>query len=215
MTGILGGLIGSLRSLRITFVGSTAANSPTVSFPAGTAAGDIAILSNNGGISFGSPTPVPPAPTGWTQVHGVGGVQFITSSHSYKLLNSSDVSGGSITIGTSYPTTNRKLLLVFRPSSPVLTLTVVSPNAQATTGVPTNQTLSISTATSPVISFVTYYSSQAVTLRGSSVTMNEILGSGTVHYVKYLINNSSPANIVLSMNDTGSNILMSFGLVVT
>jgi hypothetical protein len=213
MSGILGAIAG-IRSTptspaTLTFVGSRVVNATTVTLPVGTAAGDIAILSNTGGAFIINNAP--PPPTGWTPIHGTT-TGLITGSHSYKLLNSSDVSAGSITIGTTYGSSNRKILITVRPSRTPLALVVRSPNAQGTPNAPANQTLSISAVTSPIISFATYYTNGSLGTAGSSVTMTLLGGSN--HAVKYLINNSAPANITLSMADEGSNILMSFALEV-
>jgi hypothetical protein len=218
MAGILGGLIGSYGAAAVTlsFVGSSTVNSSSIPFPSGTAAGDIAILSNNGADSGNNNMDIPNAPSGWTQVHGVADVVGLASSHSYKLLTSADVSAGSVSV-SSYPTSNRKLMAVFRPSLAINSgdLSAVSLNAQGTGGIPDNQTIALSSVTSPVIAFVTYYASSAVDPRGSSETMDELATTFSGHWVKYKIYNSNPQNIVISMEDEGtSNNLLSFGLVV-
>jgi hypothetical protein len=185
-----------------TFVSSASSNSNNITIPATAQVGDVAVLFdmqlNTGSV----------IPTGFTQISTNSTTNFRINT-SYKLLVAGDP-GATISGMNNTP---RKVMAVFRPNSPIQTVSPVVLGNQNTTATPANQTLSGGTA--PTIYFAMYAKSASTTpTRGWSVgTPTEISRVSTSGvYMKYLIYNTTPASTTISMTDAGTNGLVSFRL---
>jgi hypothetical protein len=158
-----GGLLGATKSYFIstpgasittfTFVGGEASvNSPTVNLPAGTQAGDIAVVWD----SIGSLSSDPAAPSGFTSISSArAGNPNHACVNAYKILDASDISAGSVTSSQAATTDHFLNILVFRPDAGTLTgVTTNDVTIQVTTSNPTLQTLNVSGETNlPVLAF--------------------------------------------------------------
>lgn len=188
---------------------STSAGAYTI--PAGTQAGDIAVFLDGGGTSFSSTPPTYVLPSGFTQILNtavVGTFAALRAVGSYKILNASDISTGTIT-GMS-PGTARKQLRIIRPSSTVTTITVSTPTSQSTAGDPAAQTISMAAVTPPVIGFAwgaTTGGTVSVTSTPSVLSVTQNTGFQAIGNVVY---NNSPQNITVDMNDPGENMFSSW-----
>jgi hypothetical protein len=197
----------------ISFVASATSLATTIVIPASAAAGDIAVLFDSTPTSAISFT----VPTGFSSISSVTNSSTIRTNISYKSLVAGD---SGTTIGGMNGTT-RKVLLVFRPSSTLNSISTSMNTGQVTTAVPTNQSLSLLSAAKPHIAFAVYTSSGAVATRGWTQTggtpteVSSVSTSGI--YVKYQINNAvaNPQNVTISMSDGGTNALQSGRIAFT
>ena len=177
-----------------------------ITIPSSSAVGDIAILFNvatfgafpwSGSTTTWSGTTIP---SGWTLVDGILGTGYAASVVCYKTLTAGEpgstavltwrTSGGS-TISVS---ANKKILMVFRPSSTITSITVnnLTSTSDSTSSSITNS-LNMLSATSTILGFGHFISPQNADLISSysGLTMTaEITGIGSAHRVGYLITNS-------------------------
>ena len=91
-TGATGGAV-STPSIRGTGIQASSASSYTVSWPSGTQAGDLAIIFTAGGYYATTPN-------GWVSIDSVNQASW-TKNTFWKVLNSTDISNGSVTISFS------------------------------------------------------------------------------------------------------------------
>ena len=168
----------------------------------GVLAGDIAIL-------FDSSTSITDTiPSGWTSITGVS-TSGIRQNISYKILTEGDL-GTTI---SAMAGTSRKIMLVYRGNQSIASVTATVTGSQATTALPSNQTLTGEAG--PMIAFAAYSSTGAIGSRGWSQgtpTDYSVVSTSGI-YVKALITNSgTPTTTSISMSDGGSNALQSFRL---
>jgi len=186
-----------------TFFANSVSSTTTISFPASTQAGDLAVL-----LDF-STTLSNVVPSGWTLVNRstATGMDAISS---YKVLTSEDIASSVSGLGGS----TRKILLVFRPDKNVSQVLVKSLNGQATVLAPTSQSLSATGVLGPAIGIVHYGSTSAIgTISSGTLTMTEIANI-TNQRSRYVIfnKNQTPESGIISMSDGGTNCLQSFYL---
>jgi hypothetical protein len=111
-------------------------------------------------------------------------------------------------------TAHRTIALLFRPSSPITSITWTNTGAQYTTGDPSSQTVSVSGQAQTAVAMAIYNSTGVVSPRTSSISMQEIVHSATTtFYVKYKLYTEGEArtNFTVDMDDEGAgNQLLSF-----
>ncbi len=205
MGGNHAGVVGAT-SNTVEFVTSATSNLSTITIPATAAIGDFAYLVDYGIHGDVDPTSV--TPTGWTNVADTDGASC-RCMHSYKVLAAGEP-GATITgINT---TTDNKILLVFRPSFVIGTVTPSTYNGEGTTGNPAGQTVTAVGQTAPLIVFGSagsdgagWFSSTAPNFAGEVTNDELILG--------YTIYNTTPANHTVNMNDLGARNILQSGYV--
>ena len=184
---------------------SATSTASTITIPAAAATGDYAILFDT------STTVTNTIPSGWTSINGVT-TTGIRTNISYKRL----VSGDPNTSVTGMAGTTRKVMLIIKGNSDLLSNTLSTPGSQATTAVPTNQTISTSNVNTPAVFFAAYASTGAITTRGwSGGSPSEYSSFSTSGiYVKALVygRGTTPATATISMSDGGTNTLQSFSM---
>lgn len=196
----------------VAFVTSVVASATSVVIPITAQTGDVAILAHGGGTTASTPTPI--TPSGWSVIAVGNTYSTVAMGLYYKVLTSTDI-GSTVYLSPTWAA-NRKILTVHRANVPLSSsgVSLVSVASEFTTEKPAPQTISISEVTSPVISFVNHYSSVPISVRSSSVTMNEIQGASSAHWFKYLTYNTNPQDITVDQVDYGSNTMISGGLSI-
>ena len=187
----------------ISFVTSTSAtNAGSITIPTSAREGDLAVLFDYSSTNTGNT--IHP---GWNLI--VRTFTTLNAICSYKILVAQDI-GTSVTGLTSSAS---KTILIFRPNRPLLLVIAGSVNGQTTTVAPSNQTLGVPSASSPIIGFAHYTSSGSITSAASSFSMNTVLNTNT-QVCKYVILNkgSASVNSTISMGDHGTNLMQSFYL---
>lgn len=198
---------GGSSGLTFTFLASATASAPSITIPAAAIAGDYAILFDFTKQNSGSVSAV--TPTGWTNLKN----DSVVSTDGYRAMVSHRILTGGGSVTGMNDTSNRKALLVFRPTVAIAALTPSSWNGEATTGNPTSQTVSASGVTTPLIVFALAACSSGTAASFSTETpsmTNLTLGGGGISIrVGYTVYNSSPSDQSIDMNDNGINILQS------
>lgn len=189
-----------------TFVASATSTTNTISIPASSNVGDFAVLFDSSiNSSFTPPSTV--VPSGWSSISNVSGtnsiIPFIYTSIrsivSYKSLVSGNP-GSSITGMNA--TTDRKIIMVFRPNFSVQNTSILSVNGAANSN---SQTITITQSQPPILAFAHWASSGTISSRGvSGITMNEVSNT-TGQYAGYKIfnTNETTSNATISMSDNG------------
>lgn len=182
-----------------------ATNNATIAIPALAAAGDLAVLLDSA-RNAASVIPTKVIPTNWTEAADVTGSGVTTnrgrSTISYKVLAAGDL-GGNIT-GMD-DAAEGKIILIFRPSGAAISgVTLSTPTGEVTGGDPAQQTIAMAAAAVPVIGVAQWYGSQAVDPRAATPEMAAEVANGTVHFAKYSVYNSAPADHVINMDDDGN-----------
>jgi len=201
---------------------SATSTGETITAPADIIAGDLLVIADKAQSTIGS-TPTAVTPSGFTSVanSSIGSSGSGTSwrqMFSYKIANGSEANA-SIT-GMNGSISDNKVMLVFRGNVPIQTATPNTFGAQAVDTNPAAQSVTASGGTPPLIIFGIYGSSTAVdprtfTVGGSSAKDGEV-NSGTVLYVAWKIDISSPADASIDMDDEGNgNILQSGYIALT
>lgn len=209
-------LAGAASPLELTFVASAITTSgANITIPATAQIGDVAVLVDRASTNLSAPASV--TPTGWTAVNNLTntGTSQPRQNLSMKTLVSGDP-GLAIT-GMNGGNNNSKLMLVFRPSKPA-TFAAQDVAGQATTAAPTNQTVNASSSVKTLIVFAAYGSgsAQSVSTKSFSPSADAEIASGTALYLAYKIYNSNPADVTVSMVDSGnSNLMQSFYVEAT
>jgi hypothetical protein len=142
-------------------------------------------------------------PSGWTQIVNTT-TSGIRSVISYKKLVSSDVLAGGATVSGLNGSSSiaRKTLVIVRPNAPVSSVSLSTPAAQATTATPTNQTISMSGQTMPIMGFAHYAATGAIATRTGTGNEREFMNT-TRQYVKnWTYNITTPANQTVGMTDS-------------
>ena len=183
---------------------SAGSSSSTIVIPASAAVGDLAILFDHGNQTGGTSDVIP---TGWTGlVTDAGSPDRIRCS--YKKLVGGDP-GATIT-GLNATSVN-KLMLVFRPTFSITTITPSTWLAQVTTGNPASQAVSASGQATPLVvcGGAGVFDATAVFSTASPAFDAEIASSNADIIVGYKIYNSAPVNHTIDMDDLGRNGLAS------
>lgn len=187
----------------VSFVTSAVtANVGSIVIPSSAKAGDLAIL-----FDYSATYTTYTVPANWDLI--VRTVSVLHAMCSYKILTAQDV-GASV---TGLPGSALKTILVFRPNRPISAITVGSVNGQTTTSAPSNQTLSVPFASSPILGIAQYISTGAITSAASTVNMSTVTNT-TNQLCKYSIfgKDSPSSNSTISMGDHGTNLMQSFYL---
>lgn len=199
------------------FSRNTSTSTAAFPLPVGTQVGDIAVFLDGGGDSFTSTPPALVVPTGFTQIFTntvVGGFAALRATASYKILNASDISTGTIS-GMS-PGTVRKQLRIIRPSATVSSVIVSTPVTEATGGDPVAQTISMNGLTTPVIGFAWGATTGGTaTITSTPAGVMTVTNNTGLQTISDIIYNSSPINIIVDMNDPGTNIFTSWWMSFT
>lgn len=190
-----------------TFVASATSTTSTISIPASSSVGDFAVLFDSSTNSSFTPTSTV-VPSGWSSISNVSEtnsiIPFIYTSIrsivSYKSLVSGNP-GSSITGMNG--TTDRKIIMVFRPNFSVQNTSILSVNGAANSN---PQTITITQSQPPILAFAHWASSGTISSRGvSGITMNEVSNT-TGQYASYKIfnTNETTSDATISMSDNGS-----------
>lgn len=179
----------------------------SLSFPAGTAAGDLAVYfdhpnSASSGVNYGSVTPTS-AGGSWTSLGGTNntGTEAGDSSGAYmwfRVLTSGDISSGSVTGRSNTP----KSVAIFRKSSgSIVTATVGVAGGLLDTGTdnPVALTCSSQNSSSIILALM------LVSAGGGSPTVGVSLGGGLTSYSQYLVFDNNVANDIASLQTNGAN----------
>jgi Concanavalin A-like lectin/glucanases superfamily len=184
---------------------SATSTASTITIPATAATGDYAVLFDV------STTTTNTIPSGWTSIVGTT-TTGIRTNVSYKRL----LSGDPNTSVTGMAGTTRKIMLIVKGDTDLLSVSLSTPGSQATTATPTNQTISSTGQVTPTIFFAVYAATGSISTRGwtggSPTEYSSVSTSGI--YVKALTygQNTTPANATISMSDGGTNTLQSFSM---
>lgn len=199
---------GALTTLSIR--ASATSTAATITGPASITAGDLLVLWDMATNAATLPTSV--IPTGFTSIvdFTVGSVRKGIAS--YKIANGSEASA-SLT-GMNGNTTNDKALYVVQGNQAIASATPTDVGSEGTTGNPVAQTVTSGSGAAPLIVFGCYGSSGIIdprtfTVGGVGAKDGEI-NPDTDLYLAYKIYNSSPADVVVDMDDEGTNIMASF-----
>jgi hypothetical protein len=192
----------------LSFVASATSTSNTITIPASSQAGDVAILFDD---AFGGSTPSDVVPTGWTGIiteirSGAARVRI-----SYKILQSGDP-GASISGLNS--DVEDKVMLVFRLSTgPITTVSAEDWAVQlVATGTPSDQTVNASTdGTAPLVVFGMALATGSTAAFTSPAFDATVANSDLDLLVGYKIYNSAPQDhLVASGNSTNGGLASGF-----
>lgn len=195
--------------LTLTYVDSKIATSSTITLPAGSATGDLAILFElvGGSAALGSPAGWTNAVTETTQANYHGRI-------AYRVLQSGDTGVTTGSTGSEFTTA----LFIYRPSRAIAAVTPSTFNKQGTTSNPTLQTVSASSGTPPLVVcalggansfFVFSTASPAFDYDLTATPLNTTARAAVKLY------NSAPSDHSVDMNDEGANVLASGYLAVS
>lgn len=198
-------------ALTFSLAASGTSSTNTVLIPSAAEAGDVAVVFD-GAFNTGPGSITSVTPAGWSTAINAyseyGGVDVARLKVNYKKLVAGDL-GTSPSFSND---TDRKVILIFRPSKTVNSIVNGSWNSELTTGNPVAQTVTVSGVTTPLIVFafgsVNTTSGPAF---ADTPAMNEVVCAGTSWSVNvgYLIYNTSPSNQSIDIADGGTNGLVS------
>jgi len=156
----------------------------------------------------GGSTPTQVVPSGFTSLR-TDTVGFYRGTASYKVFDGSE--SGSTLTGLSGDSRVTKTLLVFRPDAPITSVTASTWLGEATTGDPSSQSISASGQSAPLIRIAGANGSGTITPTPTGTfdsTVTQGTGTGR-QVVGYSVQNSSPSDDTVDMNDVGTNWLVS------
>lgn len=209
LTGFGGG--GGLRTL--TFVASAVSATSQITIPATAQAGDLGVLVD---YASGVAEPADVVPTDWTGWNAslasvVSGAETYKGRMSYKILVGGDPN--TAITGMNGGDSNQKVMFVFRGNQIVTTITASTANGQATAGNPTQQSVTATAGTPPLVVIgaaaihvgTAAFSTANPAFDGTAATADADLIMG------YTIYNSAPADHTIDMNDLGDNNYLASG----
>lgn len=194
---------------------TTAQNSGTVTGHASIIAGDLLVYLDRGYNKGGFPTSVTPADftnildfTANVDTKMMLSVKIATGAEASAAITGMSFSGGG----------GNKILAVFRPDALITTASAQDPDSEGAAGNPSAQTITSGSGAVPLVVLGCYgsYSSgtgaavvnpRTFTVGGSPAKDGEInstVASSEDLWLAYKIYNSSPANVVVDMDDEGS-----------
>ena len=191
----------------VAFQASAVSNGSTITWPS-VQAGDIAYLFDTAANNSGSPTLV--TPSGFTSIVSESWATFWASGISRRICDGSET--GSIT-GMDGTNSENKVLLVFRGTHPVASVTNSTPTTQGTTGNPTSQNINASGQVTPLIVFGMVYAGSASVAFATETPSFDATVTDALNRLRvgYKIYNASPANHTIDQADQGSaNYLAGF-----
>jgi len=177
---------------------STSTDTSTITIPATATEGDIAVLIDS------TATGTTAVPSGWTSILSLDNV--FENTLSYKILGSSE--GGTSVTGQTTTTYSVKIMLVFRPSKTVSTVTISGlVDSREVSLTPSAQTISASTEDpqSVVIGMIRAYQSEPFmneTFWDDSVYASE--GNGNNVKVFYEIQSTNTERTITTSADYGT-----------
>ena len=197
-------------ALTFTLDSSATSASSTITIPASAQQGDWAVLFDAASVDTGSIGAV--TPSGWTNLAS----SLIEGTDSLRLMTSHRILGaspGGTTITGMDESKDAKILLIFRPSTSIISTVASSWNAQATTGDPTLQTVSASGVTTPLIVVAAGAGPSIPAFATETPAMTNLSKSGGSTLgmrIGYTIYNSSPSDQSIDIADGGyGNVLQS------
>lgn len=191
----------------------TISNNPNITIPGTILDGDLCFYYDFAYTAVGVTTvPTAVTPTGFTNVLNISSApnQACRAMLSYKILTTSDQLTSPVGMNS---TSERKILLIFRPNKTITTVTPVISASQATSATPASQTLSIDTTTEALVTLATYSTTTGPFSRQGDGTEVGL----TYSYLRYQLfnQNQSRSNSVVSQTDGGSNALSSLLFKIT
>lgn len=156
----------------ITTAIETQSSSNTITIPASAQAGDLAVLMATN-ITVGAQSD----PSGWTRIVNQEAASPVLTVW-YRIIQSGDASTTVTTTGGS--TDSLEMVLLRKATGAISSVTVSGETIQQSTGVPSTQVQSASTATNPFIVFGVYACGIAVLSSFSMYFTGGIAGSGNV-----------------------------------
>jgi len=200
----------------VAFRSSATSSTNSITIPAGVQTGDVAFLFEFGssGLDANSMWLSPP---GWTTIIGyaaglteslnsIDDTNYYLQIH-YKKMTATDASTAVTSVDA---TSDRKVMLVF--SGKIDDVKIGTINNSGYTGAnPASQTVTVSSAATPLIVFGVALDAD-LSGNGAFSTASPAF-DGTITsalHVGYKIYNSSPSNHTIDMNDLGTNWLLSF-----
>lgn len=198
-------------SITLSFVDSATSTGETITIPAGAQEGDVAVLFDWSQQKFQAATEL--VPTGFISIDQDSvsallrpGTSVVAS---YRELGSGE--GGSSVTGMNH-FINRKVMLVFRPSAPISSITITGKTSELTNNDPAAQTSPA--GSSPLVKVAVSASNNSASFTTEIPTMNKVSVSSMV--AGYLIYNSSPQSQQVDRNDDAwGNWLMSCNIEVS
>lgn len=147
----------------------------------------------------------------------IAGVSGIRGVASYKICDGTE--DGAALTGMDGTTSDAKMIYLLRATRAIVGVAVGSLAADPNTGNPAGQTVASAAGVAPLAVFGCYGSTGAVdprtfTVGGSAAKDGEITPA-TRAYLAYKIYDAAPADVVVDMDDEGSNLLASFYLQFT
>lgn len=207
------GFMSGAGGLAMSFVASANSSSSTITIPGTAVAGDFAVLidcavDNTAGGSVSGVTP-----SGWTNVAftTVSSSDTVRTMTSYRILTAGQP-GTSITgMNSDY---EKKFILVFRPSTSIITATASAWNSEGTTGNPSVQIVSASGVVAPLIVLAVASGSgttSAPSFSTESPAMTNLTAAAANLGLRigYTLYNTDPSDQSIDMNDVGENALHS------
>jgi len=200
---------GGASGLTMAFLASATSTSGSITIPGSAIAGDWAILLMASYARAGG-TVSAVTPSGWTTLANSASGS-LRSMVVCRILPSGGA-GGTAVSGMN-DDRNAKVLLVFRPSTSIVSVTPSTWNAEATSSDPSSQSVNASGQNAPLIvaAIAAANGSAAPAFSTETPSMTNI----TKVYkevgirVGYTVYNSSPSSHSIDMGDNGTNVLQS------
>ena len=214
-------------ALSFTFVASATSTSSSVTIPGTAAAGDFCIYLQWAANGTYGAIPASTTPSGYstdrdvgTSAHdGEGYIAPLRAMISRKILVSGDV--GSSTTGIGTAAQQSRLVLVFRPSRLIVSVSAVSGDNIGTINStnPATQTIDVSAEAAPclLVAQAAGYQIASVTLGGTLASDGTPIAGGRAQQKSaYLIQNATPASKTATCSSTtATRILQSVGYAFT
>lgn len=201
-------------AITLNYITSSTSTATTITVPALAQTGDLVVLYQ---FARGSSLPATVTPSLFSNAADNSSATGVTYTHGmvdYKKLTGGEP-GTSVT-GMNGNLDNSKLMLVFRPSKTISTITVFSLNGQVTTGDPTLQTIDVTGISGLTLLIGLAGCNNTASASGTLVTNGTTVAGGSAMLVGYYENQgNSPASRTIDMADLGNNVLQSFGFNIT
>jgi hypothetical protein len=198
----------------IDYVTHTTSSDPTITAPATINAGDLLILIDRADTELSTP-PTDVTPSGFTQILTqtvTNGVDFaIRLSVSRKIADGTE--DGSTITGMAGENQDYKILYQFRASfGAISSFSTSTPTQEGTTGNPAQQTVAASGGTEPVLGIAVWAASGTPDPRTTSITPDHEITVNIRLVAHDYVQNTSPADYTIDMDDETDNILAGFYL---
>jgi len=210
--GVYDGIVSKLR-----YIGSTGdsnatdVSSYTVSYLPSARSGDLAIAM----FALDLKTPTLSTPSGWTLVGNGDSVDYPRMYVFAKVLDSTDISTGSLTATPSVSEGFTSMISIFRPYKTISSLTPRNFDFDAGSGEPSvSLTTSGATPLTIAVAFLSGRPNQSPVLTFSGATTatdssGSATGTRTLGYILYEVGDT-PASATITSTDTGRQSLSAF-----